>query len=111
MIRPCLAIALCLLGCQDQGGLYRPCDLDPNSPNEAVAACGGDSASDATCIVARQLQCDEGLCGRLDGADPICTQTCERDQDCFWDGDVCAPWGELGMHCMPAEWAESTPPA
>jgi hypothetical protein len=83
----CLAAgALALMtGCADD--LYAPCDLDVNSPDQAVAACGSNDGPARSCVVDNQIQCDTRSCGRYQGSDPFCTRQCQSDGDC--PGGVC----------------------
>lgn len=73
------SIAL-LAGCADD--LYSPCDLDPNSPDQAVATCGQNDGPSRSCVVDNQLQCGTRSCGRFQGSDPFCTKQCTDDGDC-----------------------------
>ena len=68
------------VGCTDD--LYAPCDLDPNSPDRAVAQCGQNDESSKSCVVDNQIQCETRSCGRFEGSDPFCTQKCASDGDC-----------------------------
>ena len=75
------ALATVLLsGCADD--LYAPCQLDPNSPDDAVAACGAVDAAQRSCVVDNQTQCDTRSCGRFQGSNPFCTRVCTSDADC-----------------------------
>lgn len=69
-----------MVGCADD--LYTPCDLDPASPDTAVAACGTNDGVDRSCVVDNQIQCDTRSCGRYQGSDPFCTKACQDDGDC-----------------------------
>ena len=74
------------VGCADD--LYAPCQLDPQSGDQAVRECGLDQqGSDKSCVVENQVQCDTRVCGRYQGSAPFCTQPCSSDSDC--SGGVC----------------------
>ena len=75
-----------LVGCADD--LYGTCDLDPNSPDPAVATCGQDDGPERGCVVENQLQCDTRTCARYQGSEPFCTKSCSDDGDC--PGGFCA---------------------
>ena len=86
----CAALAtvslLIMVGCADD--LYAPCQLDPNSNDDAVSNCGADTGSeDKSCVVENQVQCDTRVCGRFSGSDPFCTKRCTEDGDC--PGGLC----------------------
>ena len=63
-------------------GFGDPCELDPNSPDAAVATCGQNDGPARSCVVDNQIQCDTGACGRFQGSEPFCTLICTDDSDC-----------------------------
>lgn len=88
-------LAVGLTGCADD--LYAPCDLDPADVDPVTRACATEASS---CAIENYPQCDTTICGRFEGSEPFCTQTCASDSDC--PAGVCAQFtvGVSTRYCV-----------
>lgn len=86
-----IAAAFAMAGCADD--LYSSCTPDEGS------GCEGSSS----CISRPDFECSSRVCGRFDGSDYYCTDSCTSNGDC--PGGECRTYviGTDERYCVPSD--------